>query len=84
MCHYTQGLTEHRQYQRGRLRWYGHIVRKDNDSWIKKITQLNIVGQKGRGRPRTTWDSVVKNDLRSKGLQEDLAHDRSKWRKALK
>ncbi len=31
--------------QQGRLRWYGHIVRKDNDSWVKKITNLNTEGQ---------------------------------------
>jgi len=28
--------------QQNRLRWYGHVLRKDDDAWVKKLrTQFN-------------------------------------------
>ena len=24
----------------GRLRWYGHVMRKDDDDWVKKCIEL--------------------------------------------
>ena len=32
----------------GRMRWFGHVVRK-----------LNVVAQKRSGRPRKSWDEVI-------------------------
>ena len=46
-----------------RLRWYGHVERKDK--WINKCTHLEIDGFKGRGRPRKTWSATVTEDFKS-------------------
>ena len=46
-----------------RLRWFGHVVR--NDGCINSITEFEVVGQRGRGRPKKTWKDTINNDLRS-------------------
>ena len=43
----------------GRLRWYGHVVRKDNKDWVKKIWKMEIDGPTPRGRPKKTWEETV-------------------------
>ena len=47
-------LEEHLRQKR--LRWFGHIVRRDVEVEIKKVFELKIEGQRKRGRP-------VKNGL---------------------
>ncbi len=37
----------------------------------------------GRGRPRKTWDEVVRGDLKAKAIHCDLAQDRVAWKKAI-
>ena len=51
-----------------RLRWYGHVERREDDSWLKKVQNLEIRGESGCGRPRKTWEHVIKEDLCVKGL----------------
>ncbi len=40
-------------------------------------------GSRGRGRPRKTWDEVVRDDLKAKAIHRDLAQDRVAWKKAI-
>ena len=30
--------------QRGRLRWFGHVERKEENNWVKKCTRMNVIG----------------------------------------
>ena len=69
--------------RRRRLRWYGHIERREDDSWLKKVQHLEVNGVRGRGRPCKTWEQVIADDLRAKGLTRDLAQDRDKWKAAI-
>ena len=34
-----------------RLRWFGHIERRDDNSWQKKMQKLALDGHSGCGRP---------------------------------
>jgi len=46
--------------QQNRLRcWYGHVLRKENDDWVKKCIEYEIEGPRPRGRPNRTWREVV-------------------------
>jgi len=40
--------------QRNRLRWYGHVLRKDDSEWVKKCMDLVVEGVRPRGRPNGT------------------------------
>ena len=70
--------------QRGRLRWFGHVERMNNDNWLKKLREIAVEGCRGRGRPCKTWKEVVQADLRAKGIQHNLAQDSAMWVRAIK
>jgi len=64
----------------GRLRWYGHLQRKDASDWVSKCRDLEVVGQRCRGRSRKTWMQCVEDDMRRVKLCGDDAQDRVDWR----
>ena len=37
------------------VRWYGHVVRRDEESILKKATMLQVNGQRKGGRPKQSW-----------------------------
>ena len=37
--------------QQNRLRWYGHVLRKDDDDWVKKCMEHEVEDSRPRGRP---------------------------------
>ena len=39
--------------RRGRLRWFGHMERKEVDDWVSACR--NLMGSRDRGRPRMIW-----------------------------
>ncbi|RCV31587.1 hypothetical protein SETIT_6G189700v2 [Setaria italica] len=51
-----------------RLRWFGHIQRKSPEA------------PRGRGRPKLTWEEVIKEDLKGWNISKDLVLDRSAWK----
>ena len=65
-----------------RLRWFGHVVR--NDGCINSITEFEVVGQHGRGRPKKTWKDTINNDLRHWKLSRTDPANRMEWRKKLR
>ena len=40
--------------RRGRLRWFGHVERKDKDEWVSACRYLCVdgVGPRGRGKKK--------------------------------
>src|SRR5664279_5045026 len=53
--------------RRNRLRWFGHVERKDVD-WVKACQRLEVSGRRGRGRGKQTWRECVSvsNDIRTR------------------
>ena len=37
--------------RRGRLRWYGHVERKSEEDWVKKVMKMEVEGVRPAGRP---------------------------------
>ena len=72
-----------KKIQRGRLRWFGHVERKNEEDWVKKCTKLNVDGMVGRGAPRKMW-KCVDEDMRSMGIKVCVAQDRCAWRNAIR
>ena len=50
----------------GRMRWFGHVER--STGWISEVRKLNVVTEKRSGRPRKSWDEVIKNDRKKLGV----------------
>ena len=59
--------------QQNRLRRYGHVLRKDDDDWVKKCMEYEVMGSRPRGRPKSTWLEVVQRDCEVRGLSKDDA-----------
>ena len=70
--------------QQNRLRWYGHVLRKDDDDWVKKCMEHEFEGSRPRGRPKKTWKEVVREDCQARKLNKEDAMDRCEWRKVIK
>ena len=47
----------------GRLRWYGHVMRKGDEDWVKKCMGYRVEGRRAVGRPRKTWLESVEADM---------------------
>ena len=41
--------------QQNRLRWYGHVLRKEDTDWGKKCMEHEVEGSRPSGRPKRTW-----------------------------
>ena len=52
-----------------RMHWFGRIERREDNSWQKKVQILAVDGHSGHGRPHKTWEHVIMEDLRVKGLK---------------
>jgi len=48
--------------QQNRLQWYGHVMRKEDNDWMKKCMEYEVEGARPRGRPKKTWREVVQKD----------------------
>jgi hypothetical protein len=70
--------------RRSRLRWFGHVMRKDDEDWVKKCMDLSIEGPAPRGGQRKTWRRTVGDDMRYKGMKAVDCENRPRWRKGLK
>ena len=51
--------------KRGRLRWHGHVERKDDADCVEVIYTRSVVeGKAPVGRPRKTWQNNLSANLR--------------------
>jgi len=68
-----------------RLRRFGHIRRRPRDAPIRKCETIEYPEyRRSRGRPKKSWSEVIKYDLKTLGLVEDMAQDRKLWRSRIK
>ena len=65
----------------GRLRWFGHVQRRDADNVTRRVMELAIPGARRRGWPKKTWHHQIKDDMTAVGVTEDVALDRNEWRR---
>jgi len=68
--------------QQNRLRWYGHVLRKEVNDWVKKCMEYEMEGARPRGRPKKTRREIVE-DCEVCGFNREDAMDRSRWRKQI-
>jgi len=46
--------------QQNRLRWYGHVLQKEDNDWVKKCMEYDVESSRPRGIPRKTLRQVCK------------------------
>ena len=64
----------------GRLRWYGHVMRRDQEYVGRKMMEMELPGKRKRGRSKRRFLDVVKEDMEEVGVKETGVEDRKMWR----
>ena len=63
-----------------RLRWYGHIKRREEDYVEKRMIEMAVPGIRKRRNPRRRWMDFVREDMEGVGPREGDKVDPVKWR----
>ena len=50
-----------KKVQESRLKWYGHVLRREDEYVGKRV--MVVPGKRRRGRPKRRWLDNIKNDL---------------------
>ena len=66
--------------RRKRMQWFGHVQRRDSQEDIRKVSEMEIDGNRPRGRPKQRWSDTINADLRWLDLDSSDVEDRSRWR----
>ena len=64
----------------GRLRWYGYVMRRDQEYVGKKMMEMELPGKRKRGRLKRRFLDVVKEGMGEVGAKETDVEDRKVWR----
>ena len=62
------------------VRWYGQVIRRDDDSILKKAMTMEVNEKRKRGRPKLTWRRQVEESEKKVRLKVEEAGDRTRWR----
>ena len=62
------------------LRWYGHVMRKGDEDWVKKCMEFRVECRRPVGRPRRTWLESIEADMAELEIDKEDDHARKKWR----
>ena len=69
--------------RKSRLRWFGHLERKDDSDWVSTCRNMVVPGNAGKGEcscPRYRRRDVSEDDLKKGHPDRGLAKDRDGWR----
>ena len=62
------------------VHWYGHVLRKDKNNFLRRPLELKANGTRKSGRPKKTWLKADVEQSRKVVLNASDANNRSRWR----
>ena len=63
-----------------RLRWYGHLRRKDDGYFRRRMLRMELPGKRKQGRPKRRFIDAVREDMAVVEMTEEDTEGRNKWR----
>ena len=66
------------------VRWYGHVIKRDDIIILKKAVMLEVNGKRKQRRPKLTWKRQVEESVKKVGLKIEEAADRMRWREGVR
>ena len=70
--------------QESRLKWYGHVLRREDEYLGKRLMTMEVPWKRRRGRPKRRWLDSIRNDLSDRELAGEDSQDRAKWRRLIR
>ena len=70
-----------KKVQGRRLKWYGHVKRREEYYVGSRAMEMKVQGRRNRGRPKRIWLDTIKNGIKEEGLSADEVYDRDRWRR---
>jgi len=67
-----------------RLRWYGHVRRRDVEYVGQRVLKMELPGKRKRGRPKRRYMDALVEDMKAAGVQEIDTQDRTKWKQSIR
>ena len=67
----------------GRVRCYGHVMRRDQEYVGRKMMEMELPGKRKRGKPKKRFLDLVKEDMGKVGAKEMDVENRTVWRKMI-
>ena len=55
------------------VRWYGHVLRRDDVHVFRKVLEFDMKRKRKRGRPKKTWKTQVEKESKSDDLEKEDA-----------
>ena len=79
------GLKEtlNRMTKANGVRWYGDVIRRDDDNILKKTMIMEVNGKRKRKRPKLTWRRQMEESVKKVWLKIEEAGDRTRWREGV-
>ena len=65
----VENITE--RCRKARLRWFGHVKRRDQEYVGRKTMEMVPSGRRKRGRPKQRWMDCVNRDMRHESHRND-------------
>ena len=62
------------------VRWYGHVLPRDDGGILRKALEFEVRGTRKRGRQKKTCKMQVEKESKSVGLEKKDAMNPVRWR----
>ena len=66
------------------VRWYEHVLRREEDHVLRKALEFEVLGRRKRGRPKKKWRERIVEECERVGLRERYALNRARWREGVR
>ena len=73
-----------KRVQESRLKWNGHVLRREDEYVGNIVMRMEVPGKRRRGRPNGRWLDSTRNDLLERELSREDTQDRAKWRRIVR
>src|SRR5215469_13485956 len=66
------------RYDQSILKWYGYVMRMNEDRLVRRVLDDVVEGNRGRGRPKRKWMDKVREAMGRRRIVEDRREIRNR------